>query len=543
MTKKIVRTSLKISNEFINYKFSKQEWSEAAAACIFLNNYINKFINKEMECFYMVTKSSERILIANVPVSPAHYIGGQRVSSKKTFTVISPIDESVLGEVAAGGEKEVDEAVSAALKAYPEWAALGPKGRGVYLRRFADIVESRVEELAAVETASNGSLLESGRLRVMKRAAYNIRFFAEWAETLKGKSWESNGTQYSVLYQPSGVSALITPWNAPLMLTTWKVGPALAAGNTVVVKPPEWAPFTCSLLADCAEEAGLPAGVLNIVQGIGEEAGAALTQHSGISRISFTGSVETGRIIGKVAADRIVPASMELGGKSPLVVFADSDFEAAVKTALGQYDNAGQVCLAGTRILVEESIADKFLDAMKEGAKKIVLGDPRNIETDVGPLITREHFMRVQGFVERAKKQGATVAYGGKVSEKLGGLYFEPTLFVDIPEHAEILKEEVFGPVLTFQTFRTEEEAIEMANNTEYGLAATVFTGSAERAQRVGSAIIGGTVWINTFFARDLSAPFGGSKKSGIGREGGDFSFDFFCNIQTVAYKAGSFTS
>lgn len=244
-----------------------------------------------------------------------------------------------------------------------------------------------------------------------------------------------------------------------------------------------------------------------------------------------------------MAADRIVPASMELGGKSPLVVFADSDFEAAVKTALGQYDNAGQVCLAGTRILVEESIADKFLDAMKEGAKKIVLGDPRNKETDVGPLITREHFMRVQGFVERAKEQGATVAYGGKVSEKLGGLYFEPTLFVDVPEHAEILKEEVFGPVLTFQTFRTEEEAIEMANNTEYGLAATVFTGSAERAQRVGSSIIGGTVWINTFFARDLSAPFGGSKKSGIGREGGDFSFDFFCDIQTVACKTGSFTS
>lgn len=188
----------------------------------------------------MVTKSSEKILIANVPVSPDHYIGGQRVSSKRTFTVISPIDESVLGEVAAGGEKEVDEAVTAALKAYPEWAALGPKGRGAYLRRFADIVESRVEELAAVETASNGSLLESGRLRVMKRAAYNIRFFAEWAETLKGESWESNGTQYNVLYQPSGVSALITPWNAPLMLTTWKVGPALAAGNTVVVKPPEW---------------------------------------------------------------------------------------------------------------------------------------------------------------------------------------------------------------------------------------------------------------------------------------------------------------
>lgn len=491
----------------------------------------------------LVTKAREKIIVANVPVSPDHYIGGQRISSTKSFTVISPIDESVLGEVAAGGAEEVDAAVSAALKAHPEWAALGPKGRGVYLRRFADVLESRVEELAAVETMSNGSLLESGRKRVMKRAALNIRFFAEWAENLKGKTWESNGTQYSVHYQPSGVSALITPWNAPLMLTTWKVGPALAAGNTVVVKPPEWAPFTCSLLADCAEEAGLPAGVLNIVQGIGEEAGAALTGHPGISRISFTGSVETGRIIGKVAADRIVPASMELGGKSPLIVFADSDFEAAVRTAIGQYDNAGQVCLAGTRILVEQSIADRFLAAMTEAAKKIVLGDPRNEETDVGPLITREHMNKVEGFVERAKAQGARLVYGGNVSEQLGGLYFEPTLFTDVPEHAEILKEEVFGPVLTFQTFSTEEEAIQMANNTEYGLAATIFTGNEARAKRVGSAITAGTVWINTFFARDLSAPFGGSKKSGIGREGGDWSFDFFCDIVTLAHKTDSFNS
>ncbi|WP_232698562.1 aldehyde dehydrogenase [Brevibacillus daliensis] len=486
--------------------------------------------------------SSEKILVANVPVSPQHYIDGKRVNSANSFEVISPIDETSLGSVAAGGADEVHAAVAAAKRAFPEWAALGPKGRGVYLRRLADVIESHIEELAIVETTNNGSLLEASRLRVMKRGAHNIRFFAEWAEKLEGECWESNGVQYQVKYQPTGVSALITPWNAPFMLTTWKVGPALAAGNTIVIKPPEWAPFTCSLLADFAEEAGLPPGVLNVVQGIGEEAGAALTQHPDVARISFTGSSETGRIIGKVAAERVVPVSFELGGKSPLVVFADSNFDLAVRTAVGQYDNAGQVCLAGTRILVQEEIADTFLEALKNAANNLILGDPRKPETNVGPLITREHMERVKGFVERAKAEGATVAYGGNVSEDVGGLYFEPTLFVDIPAHAEILKEEVFGPVLTLQTFRTEEEAIAMANDTEYGLAATVFTGCEERAARVGSAIHAGTVWINTFFARDLKAPFGGSKKSGIGREGGNWSFEFFCDITTISSRVGSFT-
>ncbi|CRK83608.1 betaine-aldehyde dehydrogenase [Neobacillus massiliamazoniensis] len=489
----------------------------------------------------MITQSMERIRVAGVEVSPNHYIGGKRVSSESTFQVISPIDESVLGEVAAGSQHEVDLAVQAAKNAFPAWAALGPKGRGNYLKKLANIIEANIEKLAIVETTNNGSLFESSRLRVMKRGAHNIRFFAEWAEQLKGEIWESNGVRYSVHYEPSGVSGLITPWNAPFMLTTWKVGPALAAGNTVVIKPPEWAPFTCSLLADFAEEAGIPPGVLNVVQGIGEQAGAALTNHSDVNRISFTGSEETGRIIGKAAADRIVPVSLELGGKSPLIIFADCDFESALRTAIGQYDNAGQVCLAGTRILVEESIAEKFLERLKTEASKIVLGDPRKPETQVGPLITREHLERVQGFVEGTKATGAELAYGGFVSEKLGGLYFEPTLFVNIPNDAEILKKEVFGPVLTFQTFKTEEEAIEMANNTEYGLAATIFTGDEQRAERVGHAVNAGTVWVNTFFARDLSAPFGGSKKSGIGREGGNWSFEFFCDVKTLSKRNGSF--
>jgi betaine-aldehyde dehydrogenase/5-carboxymethyl-2-hydroxymuconic-semialdehyde dehydrogenase len=487
------------------------------------------------------TVTNERITIAGVDVSPHHFIGGKRVASSKRFTVKSPIDESVLGEVSAGGEEEVDMAVRAAAEAFPEWAALGPKGRGPLLRKLASIIEERVEELAQVETRDNGSLLEASRLRVMKRAALNIRFFADYAEEREQEKWSTGGVSYEAHYDPSGVSALITPWNAPFMLSTWKVGPALAAGNTVVLKPPEWAPFTCSLLADFAQEAGLPPGVLNVVQGIGEEAGAALVEHLGVSRISFTGSVETGKLIAQKAGERLVPVSLELGGKSPLIIFDDCDYEAALKTALGQYDNAGQVCLAGTRILVQESLAERFLEDMKRGAEKLVLGDPRNPETDVGPLITREHLGRVQGFVDRAIADGARLVYGGKVSERLGGLYFEPTLFTDVPSEAEILKKEVFGPVLTLQTFRTEEEAIELANNTEYGLAATLFTGDEARARRVGGAIVAGTVWVNTFYARHLAVPFGGSKNSGIGREGGRWSFDFFCDVKTFSWREDAF--
>lgn len=489
----------------------------------------------------MSTVTHERINVAGVEVSPHHFIGGQRVASKNRFTVKSPIDEAVLGEVSAGGKEEIDQAVEAATKAFPQWAALGPKGRGPILRKLASLIEKHIEELAQVETRDNGSLLEASRLRVMKRAALNIRFFADYAEEMELEKWSAGGAGYEAHYDPSGVSGLITPWNAPFMLSTWKVGPALAAGNTVVLKPPEWAPFTCSLLADFAQEAGIPDGVLNVVQGIGEEAGAALVNHPGVSRISFTGSVETGRLIAGQAGKRLVPVSLELGGKSPLIVFDDCDYEAAVKTALGQYDNAGQVCVAGTRILVQETIADQFLNDMKNGAKQIVLGDPRNPETDVGPLITREHLQRVQGFVDRAIAAGVTVVYGGKVSEQLGGLYFEPTLLTDIPPEAEIVKKEVFGPVLTLQTFKTEEEAIAMANATDYGLAATVFTRDEERARRVGGAVKAGTVWVNTFFARNLAVPFGGCKISGIGREGGRWSFDFFCDVKTLSWREGSF--
>ena len=485
------------------------------------------------------------LVCAGVPISADHFIDNRRVSSGSTFEVRSPIDDSPLGFVSAGSEREVNMAVEAAQRAFPAWAALGPAGRGSKLRALADLIERDVERLAIVETTNNGSLFESGRLRVMKRSAHNIRFFAELAEQLVGAEWDTSaaGTHNRVAYDPAGVTALITPWNAPLMLATWKVGPALAAGNTVVLKPAEWTPLTASMLADLALEAGVPPGVFNVVQGVGEDAGAALVGHPGVRRISFTGSPETARIIGAAAARNLTPVSFELGGKSPLIVFADADLDAALQVAVGQYDNAGQVCLAGTRLLVDASIGRAFVEGLVTLIGQIRLGDPRDPRTQVGPLIRREHLERVQGFVTRAAADGARLVCGGRISPGLGGLYYEPTLFADVPAGAEILRREVFGPVLTIQSFADEAEAIRLANDTDYGLAATLFTRDADRARRVSDALVAGTVWVNCFFVRDLAAPFGGARQSGIGREGGHWSFDFYCDVKTVVQRLGTLNS
>jgi betaine-aldehyde dehydrogenase/5-carboxymethyl-2-hydroxymuconic-semialdehyde dehydrogenase len=479
-----------------------------------------------------------------VVVSGAHFIGGERVSSSETMDVHSPIDGSRLGAVCAAGPREVDLAVDAAARAFPAWAALGPGGRGAVLRSFADLIDRDVERLARVETLNNGSLLEAGRLRVMKRAALNIRFFADYAERLHLPEWDTQpaDAHNRITFDPAGVTASITPWNAPLMLATWKVGPALAAGNTVVLKPAEWTPLTASMLADLSVEAGLPPGVFNVVQGVGERAGAALVAHSSVRRISFTGSSETARRIAASAARHLTPVSFELGGKSALIVCADADLDRALDTAVGQYDNAGQVCLAGSRLLVEATVYPAFLERLVGAIASLRLGDPRDPETQVGPLITHQHLRRVAGFVERAVNDGARLLCGGRVSPTLGGLYYEPTLFADVPAGAEILEREVFGPVLTIQPFANDEEAIRLANGTNYGLAATLFTRDAARADRFASALVAGTVWINCFYVRDLAAPFGGARQSGIGREGGQWSFDFYCDIKTIVHRNGTFT-
>ena len=480
-------------------------------------------------------------VVAGVEVPTEHLVGDRRVASSETFPVRSPIDGSLLAEVARGGADEVDAAVAAAREAFPAWAALGPEGRGELLDRLAELVLERVDEIAAVETLDNGSLIVGNRRNVIPRGSRNISFFADWARTrLDPPPLEGRATVDHVRYEPAGVAALIVPWNAPFMLGTWKVGPALAAGNTAVLKPPEWAPLTLSLLGDLALEAGIPPGVLNVVHGIGEEAGAALVRHPDVARISFTGSTETGSWIGSVAGANIVPVSMELGGKSPFVVFADADLAAAARTVSRQFINAGQVCLAGTRILVDERIADEFLEMVRAETARLPVGDPRDEATRIGPLITPEHFERVHGFVERALAAGAKPLLGGG-PHPFGELWYEPTILGEVTQDLEIVRKEVFGPVLTWQTFATVEEAIRLGNDTDYGLAAMVYTTDEEKAMEVAGALVAGTVWVNCFFVRELASPFGGAKKSGIGREGGTWSFDFYCDVKNVSVRRGSF--
>jgi aminomuconate-semialdehyde/2-hydroxymuconate-6-semialdehyde dehydrogenase len=471
--------------------------------------------------------------VAGVTVSTDHWIGGERVASADRFDDISPIDERVIARIARGTGDDAEAAVAAARVAFPGWAATPPAERARLLHRVADLVEERIEQLAIVETTDNGALLRSHLRGVMPRVAHNFRFFADYlVNDLHHPDFETRGHRNHVTWDPSGVAVLITPWNAPLMLATWKVAPALAAGCTVVLKPAEWSPLTASLLADITAEAGLPPGVFNVVQGLGEEVGPALTGHPDVSRISFTGSVPTARLIARSAAANLTPCSFELGGKSPFVVFADTDMEAAVVNAVEQYDNAGQVCLAGVRLLVESSIRDEFVSRFVERATALHQGDPRDPSTDIGPQVSREHFERVDGFVRRAIADGAEPVIGGGPNEELGGLYYRPTLFVGARPGAEILTTEVFGPVLTLQTFDTEDEAVAMANGTEFGLAAVLFTGDPERAARVGARLVAGTLWTNCFFVRDLRAPFGGSRHSGVGREGGTWSFDFYCDVK-----------
>ncbi|GAA3967426.1 5-carboxymethyl-2-hydroxymuconate semialdehyde dehydrogenase [Actinomadura viridis] len=482
-------------------------------------------------------------VVAGVSVDTDHWIGGRRAGSAATFEDRSPIDGDVIARIARGGGPEVDAAVRAAEAAFPGWAATAPDRRAQVLRDIAAGIEERLEDLAVVETADNGALLRSHRRGVMPRSAHNFRFFADHlSERLGEPDFDTRGHRNHLSWDPAGVCALISPWNAPLMLATWKVAPALAAGNTVVLKPSEWSPLTASLLCDIAADAGLPDGVLNVVQGIGTEAGAALVAHPGVRRISFTGSVPTARSIARTAAANLTPLSLELGGKSPFIVFADADLDLAAAHAVEQYDNAGQVCLSGTRLLVEESVRDEFVARFLDKARSLRQGDPRDEATDIGPSIHPDHFARVDGFVQRAKRDGATVLLGGGPNEDLGGLYYRPTLFTDVDPHSEIATEEVFGPVLVLRPFTGEEEAVAAANDSAFGLAAMVFTGDEDRAERVTARLVAGTVWVNCFFVRDLRAPFGGSRLSGIGREGGRWSFDFYCDIKNTVFAPEGWT-
>jgi 5-carboxymethyl-2-hydroxymuconic-semialdehyde dehydrogenase len=400
------------------------------------------------------------------------------------------------------------------------------------LDRFGAEIGKRSDAFCQIESNDAGILLSRMKHGVVPRAMLNITWFAEHALTLQDRPIETEQAKHLVRHDPAGVVAIITPWNSPLMLATWKLGPALAAGDCVIVKPPEWAPLTSSLLAECADAAGLPPGVFNIVQGSGANTGAKLVSDPRIARVSFTGSVPTAKLIAQAAGANLVPCSLELGGKSPFIVLADADIDNAAATGALMYRNAGQVCLAGTRFLVHNTIRDQFVSTMRGYVEKLKIGDPRDEAIEIGPIIHPRQLERVKGFVERAVAEGAQILWGGK-AHPFGAQYFEPTMLTNLKQDSEIVQNEVFGPVLTLQTFDTDSQVIDMANGTDYGLGGVCY-GATDHATSIAEQVRTGFIWVNSFGIRDLAAPFGGIKRSGVGREGGNWSFEFFCDVKDV---------
>ena len=484
--------------------------------------------------------NQERIEIDGVSLSPHHFIGGERVASALTFEVRSPMDwDRKLADISRGDDQTAHQAVTAAQQGFKDWSAFSVQQRTDVLFALADLIDANAEGLATVECLDMAMLAESLKLRLVPRGALNFRNYAELVIEHQERDWHSKGTHNRIIRDPAGSAVIITPWNAPFMLSTWKLAPALAAGNSVILKPAEWSPLSASLLADLINDAGFPPGAFNIVQGLGAEVGAALVSDPRVRRISFTGSPETAKHIGVAAAKNIVPFTAELGGKGPLMVFADADIDAAAKKAAAQFEDSGQVCLAGTRLLVDAKIKDAFLERLKHYTAEHVAGDSRDSATTLSAAIHPLHLERVEGFVERAKKNGDKILFGGERfwPDKL---WYKPTLIEPASNDAEVVQKEIFGPVLTLQTFNAESEAIELANSTAYGLSGIIYTTDATRAERVGRAVRAGTVWVNTFLVRDLTAPFGGYGISGIGREGGDYALDFHSDLKTLQILDGS---
>lgn len=479
-----------------------------------------------------------------LPERIQHYIDGQRVDSidGETFDVLEPVSNETYITAARGKQADVDAAVAAAKRAFDEgpWPGMKARQRARILHRIADIVESRDAELAAFESFDSGLPITQAKGQA-QRAAENFRFFADLIVAQRDDTYKVPGMQVNyVNRKPKGVAGLITPWNTPFMLESWKLAPALASGCTVVLKPAEFTPLSASLWAEIFEEAELPQGVFNLVNGIGEEAGDALVKHPDVPLISFTGESRTGQIIFGNCAPHLKAMSMELGGKSPAVVFADADLDKAIDSTLfGVFSLNGERCTAGSRILVERSIYDEFVERYAERAKRIVVGDPSDPKTEVGALVHPEHFDKVMSYVEIGKEEGRLVAGGGRPEGFPEGNFVAPTVFADIAPDARIFQEEIFGPVVGITPFDSDEEALELANDTKYGLAAYIWTNDLTRAHLFAQGVESGMVWLNSHNVRDLRSPFGGVKASGLGHEGGYRSLDFYSDQQAVHITLG----
>jgi len=477
-----------------------------------------------------------------------HYIDGRFVDSigGETFGVLDPVTNQDYATAAAGQQADVDAAVDAATRAFRTgpWPRMKPRERARVLNRIADAVEAQDARLAELETFDTGLPITQA-LGQAQRAAENFRFFADLIVAQTDDAYKVPGSQLNyVNRKPIGVAGLITPWNTPFMLESWKLAPALASGCTVVLKPAEFTPLSASLWATIFEDAGLPVGVFNLVNGLGEQAGDALVKHPGVPLISFTGESSTGQLIFANAAPLLKGLSMELGGKSPAIVFADADLEAAIDSTLfGVFSLNGERCTAGSRILVERSVYDDFVGRYAARAARIVVGDPHDPATEVGALVHPEHYAKVMSYVELGKTEGRLVAGGGKpegLPDWLAqGNYVAPTVFADVAPDARIFQEEIFGPVVTITPFDDEAEALELANGVRYGLAAYLWTADLKRAHTFAQSIEAGMVWLNSHNVRDLRTPFGGVKASGLGHEGGYRSIDFYTDQQAVHITLG----
>lgn len=473
------------------------------------------------------------------------YINGEFIDgqARETFENINPFTNEVTNYVAEGRKEDMQEAIYAAQKAFRNgpWGTMKIKDRMEYIHRLADLIDEEVDEIAVMESLDTGLPIHQTR-KMVARAAENFRFYSRMVQSkLHGESYpvDDEFINYTV-YKPLGPVGLITPWNAPFMLETWKVAPALATGNTVILKPAELSPLTANKLAELADKAEMPPGVFNVVHGFGESAGAELVSNPIVEAISFTGETVTGSTIIKNAADSLKKTSMELGGKSPLIVFDDADFERALDAAVwGIFSFNGERCTANSRVFVHKNIKEKFVNALRERVTKVKIGDPMDSSTQLGPLIHREHYDKVTGYIELAKEEGCEVIQGTVPEDVRAGNFVPATLLLNAKNSMRVSQEEIFGPVMSVIEFETEEEVIHAANDVKYGLAGYVWTNDIKKGHRVANAVEAGMIWINAQNVRDLRTPFGGMKGSGIGREGGHYAFEFYTEPKIIHVAMG----
>ncbi|CNC14788.1 5-carboxymethyl-2-hydroxymuconate semialdehyde dehydrogenase [Yersinia pseudotuberculosis] len=474
-----------------------------------------------------------------------HWIDGKNITSKDYFTTINPATGEVLADVASGGIKEINQAVAAAKSAFPHWANLPMKVRAGLMRRLGELIEQQIPEIAQMETQDTGLPIYQTQNALIPRAAHNFEFFAEICQQMNGQTYPVDDQMLNyTLVQPVGVCALVSPWNVPFMTATWKVAPCLALGNTAILKMSELSPLTADKLGELALEAGIPAGVLNVVQGYGATVGDALVCHQDVRAISFTGGTATGNRIMQRAG--LKKYSMELGGKSPVLIFDDADIERAMDAALFSiFSLNGERCTAGSRIFIQENLYSAFIQRFAERASRLRVGDPQDLDTQVGALISKPHWDKVSGYIQLGIEEGATLLAGGPdkpidlPAHLRGGHFLRPTVLADVDNRMRVAQEEIFGPVACLIPFKNEDAGLRLANSVPYGLAAYIWTQDVSKVLRLARSIEAGMVFVNTQNVRDLRQPFGGIKASGTGREGGKYSFDVFAEVKNVCISMG----